>query len=138
MWPSIRDDAGSAARFRVAVVPASAHTSAPADRHTDNPVARVEASVRSGLRGGRLLGVADTSRIGDIIYLSCTPRDANGDPTDAHGPIQAWFVSGDATHALTDTGTFHADLHAQGPGEVSVACRVDDITSPAVRVSIHP
>jgi hypothetical protein len=107
--------------------------------HTNNPVTQVTAGVHSYLRNGRLVPTGGTEfRVGDVIYLNCTPRDADGNPTNIHGPLQAWFVSGDAAYNVTDTNTFNPDLHAHGPGRVNIACRVDNITSPTKRLTISP
>jgi hypothetical protein len=139
----------------VVPVPVPAPTSAPApapapapgaaapapapggDGHTNNPVAQVTAGVHSSLRNGHLVPTGGTEfKVGDVIYLNCTPRDEGGNPTNAHGPLQAWFVSGDAACNVTDTDTFNPDLHAHGPGQVNIACRVNDITSPTKRLNI--
>jgi hypothetical protein len=97
----------------------------------------VTAGVHSYLRKGRLVPTGGTEfQVGDTIYLNCTPRDENRNPINNHGPLQAWFVSGDAAHTVTDTHTFNPDLHAQGPGKVNIACRVDNITSATTRLNI--
>ena len=107
--------------------------------HTNNPVTRVTAGVHSYLRNGRLVPSGGTEfKVGDVVYLSCTPHDEGGSPTNAHGPLQAWFVSGDANYNVTDTDTFNPDLHVHGPGRVNIACRVDNITSPTTRLNITP
>jgi hypothetical protein len=108
------------------------------DGHTNNQVADVTAGVHSYLRNGRLVPTGGTEfKVGDVIYLNCTPRDSEGNPTNAHGPLQAWFVSGDANYNVTDTDTFNPDLHAHGPGKVNIACRVDNITSGTKRLTIE-
>ena len=71
-----------------------------------------------------------------MVYLNCTPRDEEGNPTNAHGPLQGWNISGDAAHNVTDTNTFNPDLHTQGPAGVNIACRVDNIWSPTKRLTI--
>lgn len=99
--------------------------------------ASVTAGVHSYLRKGRLVPTGGTEfQVGDVIYLNCTPRDENRNPINNHGPLQAWYVSGDAAHTVTDTHTFNPDLHAQGPGRVNIACRVDNITSATTRLNI--
>jgi hypothetical protein len=104
---------------------------------TNNPVTQVTAGVHSYLRGGRLVPTGGTEfKVGDVIYLNCTPRDEGGSPTNAHGPLQAWFINGDAAHSVSATNTFNPDLVAQGPGTVNIACRVNDITSPTKRLRI--
>ena len=95
------------------------------------------AGVHSYLRKGKLVPTGGTEfQVGDVIYLNCTPRDENRNPINNHGPLQSWSVSGDAAHTVTDTDTFNPDLHAQGPGKVNIACRVDNITSPTTRHNI--
>jgi hypothetical protein len=146
-WPALRAelptlnptplDEAPSERIPVVVVPAQDSKGAP-EPHSANPVARVTASIDGGLHGGRLVAMNTDLAVGDLAYLRCTPRDANGDPTDAHGPLQAWLVSGDAPRALSDAHTLHADLRAHGPGDLRVACQVDGVTSPALRVSVHP
>lgn len=117
-------------------------TPAPSGGHddfTNNPVAQVTAGVHSYRRNGQLIPTGGTEfKVGDVIYLNCTPRDAEGSPTNAHGPLQAWFISGDADHSVTSTDTFNPDLVARGPGSVNIACRVDNFTSPNKRLRINP
>ena len=99
--------------------------------------ASVTAGVHSYLRKGKLVPTGGTEfLVGDVIYLNCTPRDENRNPINNHGPLQGWFVSGDAPHNVTDTDTFNPDLHVHGPGKVNIACRVDNITSPTTRLNI--
>jgi hypothetical protein len=117
--------------------PAPAPPGGGGNGHTNNPVTQVTAGVHSYLRNGKLVPTGGTEfRVGDVIYLNCTPRDEGGSPTNIHGPLQAWFVSGDAAYNVTDTDTFNPDLHAHGPGKVNIACRVDNITSPTKRLNI--
>lgn len=105
--------------------------------HTNNQVADVTAGVHSYLRNGRLVPTGGSEfKVGDVVYLNCTPRDSEGNPTNAHGPLQGWFVSGDANYRVTDTDTFNPDLHVSGPGRVNIACRVDNITSATKRLNI--
>ena len=100
--------------------------------------AYVTAGVHSYLRNGRLVPSGGTEfLVGDVIYLNCTPRDENRNPINNHGPLQAWYVSGDAAYTVTDTDTFNPDLHAQGPGKVNIACKVDNVTSPTTRLNIQ-
>jgi hypothetical protein len=99
--------------------------------------ASVTAGVHSYLRKGKLVPTGGTEfQVGDVIYLNCTPRDENRNPINNHGPLQAWFVSGDAAHTVTDTDTFNPDLHVHGPGKVNIACKVDNITSPTTRLNV--
>ena len=99
----------------------------------------VTAGVHSYLRNGRLIGTsATTFNVGDVAYLNCTPRDAERKPAERHGPLQGWFISGDAAYRVTDTDTFNPDLHTQGPGKVRIACKVDNITSPTTTLTINP
>ena len=98
---------------------------------------QVTAGVHSYLRNGRLVPTGGTEfKVGDVVYLNCTPRDEEGNPTNAHGPLQGWNISGDAAYNVTDTNTFNPDLHAQGPGRVNIACRVNNIWSPTKRLTI--
>jgi hypothetical protein len=109
------------------------------DGFSNNPVTQVTAGVHSYLRNGRLVPTGGTEfKVGDVVYLNCTPRDEDGRPTNAHGPLQAWFISGDANYNVTATNTFNPDLQANGPGRVNIACRVDNITSPNKRLTINP
>ncbi|HVR70906.1 MAG TPA: hypothetical protein VMT87_08675 [Vicinamibacteria bacterium] len=104
-----------------------------------NPVVSVTAGVHSYLHNGRLVGHSSTTfNVGDVAYLNCTPRDAERKPVDNHGPLQAWFISGDANYRVTDTDTFNPDLHCNGPGKVRIACKVDGITSATTTLTINP
>jgi type V secretory pathway adhesin AidA len=104
-----------------------------------NAVVSVSAGVHSYLHNGKLVGHSSTTfNVGDVAYLNCTPRDADRKPTDNHGPLQAWYVSGDAAYRVTDTNTFNPDLHTQGPGKVRIACKVNNITSPTTTLTINP
>lgn len=99
----------------------------------------VTAGVHSYLHNGRLIGHSSTTfNVGDVAYLNCTPRDADRKPAERHGPLQAWYISGDAAYRVTDTDTFNPDLHTQGPGKVRIACKVDNITSPTTTLTINP
>jgi hypothetical protein len=111
----------------------------PSGGGNGNPVASVSAGVHSYLHNGKLVGHSSTTfNVGDVAYLNCTPRDADRKPTDNHGPIQAWYVSGDAAYRVTDTDTFNPDLHCQGPGKVRIACKVNNITSATTTLTINP
>ena len=102
-------------------------------------VVSVTAGVHSYLHNGRLVGHSSTTfNVGDVAYLNCTPRNEDRQPAERHGPLQAWFVSGDAQYRVTDTDTFNPDLHTQGPGKVRIACKVDGITSPTTTLTINP
>lgn len=104
-----------------------------------NPVVSVTAGVHSYLHNGKLVGHSSTTfTVGDVAYLNCTPRDADRKPTDNHGPLQAWYISGDAAYRVTDTNTFNPDLHTQGPGKVRIACKVNNITSATTTLTINP
>jgi hypothetical protein len=104
-----------------------------------NAVVSVTAGVHSYLHNGRLVGHSSTTfNVGDVAYLNCTPRDEERKPVDNHGPLQAWFISGDAKYRVTDTDTFNPDLHCQGPGKVRIACKVDGITSGTTTLTINP
>jgi hypothetical protein len=111
----------------------------PSGGGNGNSVVSVTAGVHSYLHNGKLVGHSSTTfNVGDVAYLNCTPRDADRQPTDNHGPIQAWYVSGDAAYRVTDTDTFNPDLHTQGPGKVRIACKVNNITSPTTTLTINP
>ena len=111
----------------------------PSGGGNGNSVVSVSAGVHSYLHNGKLVGHSSTTfNVGDVAYLNCTPRDADRKPTDNHGPIQAWYVSGDAAYRVTDTDTFNPDLHTQGPGKVRIACKVNNITSPTTTLTITP
>lgn len=104
-----------------------------------NAVVSVSAGVHSYLHNGKLVGHSSTTfNVGDVAYLNCTPRDADCKPTDNHGPLQAWYVSGDAAYRVTDTNTFNPDLHTEGPGKVRIACKVNNITSATTTLTINP
>src|SRR5262245_13813640 len=96
-----------------------------------NPVAFVTAGVHSYLRGGKLYRTAASFYLpGDAIYLNCTPRDANGQPTNNHGPIQGWRIYSTNLQVgvhfhYTDTNSFNPDLHIHlgcPAGEVRANC----------------
>ena len=114
-------------------------TPAPPSGGNFNPVASVTAGVHSYLHNGNLIGHSSTTfNVGDVAYLNCTPRDADRKPVDKHGPLQAWYISGNAQYRVTDTNTFNPDLHTQGPGKVQIACKVDNITSKTTTLTINP
>ena len=99
----------------------------------------VTAGVHSYLHNGRLVGHSSTTfNVGDVAYLNCTPRNAERQPAEKHGPLQGWFISGDAGYRVTDTDTFNPDLHTSAPGKVRIACKVDGITSPTTTLTINP
>ena len=125
----------SAPAIPLVVVAAPLPTAAPRNAGSEHRVTQVTAEVRSALRRKRLVASVNPM-VGDVIYLSCTPRDAHGNPTNEHGPLQAWLVSGDAAYDVEEAATLNADLFARGPGTVDVACRVDGITSPPTRLHI--
>jgi len=111
----------------------------PSGGGNGNPVVSVSAGVHSYLHNGQLVGHSSTTfNVGDVAYLNCTPRDADRKPTDNHGPLQAWYISGDAAYRVTDTNTFNPDLHTQGPGKVRIACKVNNITSATTTLTINP
>ena len=108
-----------------------------------NPVTQVTAGVHSYLRNGRLVGTGAASyKPGDVIYLNCTPRDAEGQPVRGHGPLQSWAVWTDdgVDFRVTDTRTFNPDVHVSketSDGRILAYCRVDGFQSPIHRMKIQ-
>jgi hypothetical protein len=112
-----------------------------------NPVAFVTAGVHSYLRNGKLVRTGASFYLpGDAIYLNCTPRDANGQPTHNHGPIQNWKIYSTnlqqgAHFHYTDTNSFNPDLHIHlgcPTGEVRARCTVDGFTSKGHAMPVRP
>jgi hypothetical protein len=112
----------------------------------DSNVAYVTAGVHSYLRGGKLYRTAAAFYLpGDAIYLNCTPRNAAGQPTDNHGPIQGWKIYSTNLKAgsdfyYTDTNSFNPDLHIEltcPPGSVKANCTVDGFTSKDHVMEVH-
>jgi hypothetical protein len=94
--------------------------------------------VHSYLRNGVLYRTGASFYLpGDAIYLNCTPRNAQGQPVQNHGPIQGWKIYSTNLKAgtdfyYTDTNSFTPDLHIQlgcPPGSVKANCTVDGFTS---------
>ena len=112
----------------------------------DSNVAYVTAGVHSYLRNGTLYRTAASFYLpGDAIYLNCTPRNAAGQPTDKHGPIQGWHIYSTnlkvgADFYYTDTNSFNPDLHIEAscpPGSVKASCTVDGFTSKDHVMEVH-
>jgi hypothetical protein len=111
-----------------------------------HPASEVYVSVTSFLRNGNLVkGRAQHYQPGDVIYLTCTPKDSDHQPTKNHGPIQGWNIRsgnlGGGDYYFTDTETFNPDIHVSpnsGNGSVEADCRVDDIRSNTLSMPIHP
>jgi hypothetical protein len=108
-------------------------TSAPSGN-----VAYVTSGVHSYRRNGQLYRTGASYYLpGDAIYLNCTPRNAQGQPVQNHGPIQGWRIystnlqQGNHFH-YTNTNSFNPDLHIHlgcPPGSVKANCTVDGFTS---------
>lgn len=105
---------------------------------TTEPAVYATAGVHSYLRKGTLYrSAAKVYKPGDVIYLNCTPRDANGNKTTNHGNIKYWLIySNDLTVGLdfyyTDTNSFNPDLHINNPiskasGTVKAQCVVANL-----------
>lgn len=112
----------------------------------DSNVAYVTAGVHSYVRNGQLYrNAASFYMPGDTIYLNCTPRNAAGQPTANHGPIQGWNIYSTnlqvgAHFYYTDTNSFNPDLHIVPgcpPGQVKARCTVDGFTSKDHVMEIH-
>jgi hypothetical protein len=112
----------------------------------DSNVAYVTSGVHSYLRNGVLYRTGASFYLpGDAIYLNCTPRNAAGQPTPNHGPIQGWKIystnlqQGNHFH-YTDTNSFNPDLHIHlgcPPGAVKASCTVDGFTSKDHVMAVH-
>jgi hypothetical protein len=111
-----------------------------------NQVEQVAAMVTSFLRNGHLeKGARSSYKPGDVLYLTCTPKDGSGKPTKNHGPLQSWNISsgnlGGADFYYTDTDTFNPDVHVSpnaGSGSIEAKCRVNDIGSNTLSMPIVP
>jgi hypothetical protein len=111
-----------------------------------NPPESVFVSVTSFLRNGQLVkGRASSYKPGDVIYLTCTPKDGSGTPTKNHGPIQDWRIRsgnlGGSDYNCTDQDTFNPDCHisqSSGSGSIEADCRVDNIRSNTLSMPIQP
>jgi hypothetical protein len=125
--------------------PAPSNTPPPSQPN-NRPAAEVYVSVTSFLRNGQLVkGRAQTYRPGDVIYLTCTPKDEDHQPTKNHGPIQSWNIRsgnlGGSDFYFTDTDTFNPDIHVSpnsNSGSVEADCRVDNIKSNTLSMPIQP
>lgn len=125
----------------------SPSTTPPPSQPNNNPAAAVFVSVTSYLRDGTLYkkGAQPAYKPGDVLYLTCTPKDSSGKPTKNHGPIQDWRISsgnlGGGDFFFTDTNTFNPDIHVSpnsGAGSIEASCRVDDIRSSTLTMNIQP
>jgi len=119
----------------------------PASQPNNNQATDVFVSVTSYLRDGVLhkKGAAPSYMPGDVLYLTCTPKDSNGKPTKNHGPIQDWRITsgnlGGGDFYFTDTDGFNPDVHVSpnsGSGSIEADCRVDDIRSHNLTMHIQP
>jgi hypothetical protein len=118
----------------------------PPSQPNMHAASEVYVSVTSFLRDGRLVkGRAQHYQPGDVIYLTCTPKDSDHQPTRNHGPIQGWNIRsgnlGGGDYYYTDTHTFNPDIHVSpnsASGSVEADCRVDDIKSNTLSMPIHP
>src|SRR5262249_13195189 len=65
--------------------PTSTPAPTPTPAHNMNPATEVAAMVTSFLRNGNLQSGQRASYLpGDVLYLTCTPKDKNGDKTWNH------------------------------------------------------
>jgi hypothetical protein len=118
----------------------------PPAQPNNHPATEVFVSVTSFLRNGQLVkGRAQTYQPGDVIYLTCTPKDEDHQPTKNHGPIQSWNIrSGNLSGSdfyFTDTDTFNPDIHVSpnsASGSIDADCRVDNIKSNTLTMPIQP
>jgi hypothetical protein len=118
----------------------------PPSQPNNRPASEVFVSVTSYLRNGQLVkGRASHYQPGDVIYLTCTPKDSDHKPTKNHGPIQGWNIRsgnlGGGDFYFTDTNTFNPDVHVSpnsGSGSVEADCRVDDMKSNTLSMPIQP
>jgi hypothetical protein len=124
----------------------SPSTAPPPSQPNMHPASEVFVSVTSFLRNGQLVkGRASHYQPGDVIYLTCTPKDSDHQPTKNHGPIQGWNIRsgnlGGSDFYYTDTETFNPDVHVSpnsGSGSVEADCRVDEIRSNTLSMPIQP
>ena len=125
--------------------PSPSTTPPPPSQPNNNPATAVFVSVTSYLRDGTLYkkGAQPAYKPGDVLYLTCTPKDSSGKPTKNHGPLQDWRISSGngADFFFTDTNTFNPDIHVNpnsGAGSIEASCRVDDIRSSTLTMNIQP
>jgi hypothetical protein len=83
---------------------------------------------------------------GDVLYLTCTPKDKNGKPTKNHGRLQDWIIDSPnlqngTDFFATDTIGFNPDIHVSDGspnGQITAKCRVDFMTSGLKVMNIGP
>jgi hypothetical protein len=126
--------------------PSPSSPSQPPPQQNQNKDTQVSAMVTSFLRDGSLqLGARGSYKPGDVLYLTCTPKDSDGKPTKNHGGIQGWTIGsnnlGGGDFFYTDTDSFNPDVHVSpsaGSGSIEATCRVDDIGSNTLSMAIQP
>jgi hypothetical protein len=116
--------------------PSPSPSTKPPD-YTNEPAVYATAGVHSYLHKGKLVrSGANSYSPGDVIYLNCSPRDANGSKTTNHGNVRYWRIySNDLTvnvdFYFTDTNSFTPDLHINAPlakgGTVKAQCAVANL-----------
>ena len=130
-----------------APTPTATPAATPTPVHNMNPATEVAAMVTSFLRHGQLQGGARASyQPGDVLYLTCTPKDMNGDKTWNHGNIQAWYILSDTLqegkdYYYTDTNSFNPDVHTSDgspAGQIVARCKVDTLLSGRAIMNIEP
>jgi hypothetical protein len=127
--------------------PTPTATPSPTPTPNMNPATTVAAMVTSFLRNGQLQGGSRASyRPGDVLYLTCTPKDTYGQKTWNHGGIQDWYILSDdlqegRDYVYTDTRTFNPDVHvsdASRAGSITARCKVDFLLSSRAIMTIEP
>jgi hypothetical protein len=130
-----------------APTPTATPAPTPTPAHNMNPATQVAAMVTSFLRSGQLQGGSRASyRPGDVLYLTCTPKDQYGEKTWNHGNIQDWYIlSSDLQDGkdfyYTDTRTFNPDVHVSDgspAGQIVARCKVDTLLSGRAIMNIVP
>jgi len=109
----------------------------PGDNIPDNtePVARVEARVFFIECGGQVVpGYAEVD-VGCRVHLDVTPKDSGGRHTRAKGgPV--WAFSNPGIISVNSVNDYTPTFTALAPGDLSILCTVDGITSPPITIRL--
>lgn len=102
----------------------------------DAPVARVGAKLYFLECNGQQLDENAPVRVGCVIHMDCTPKDASGNHTRARG-VPSWSVNDESLIQFNDSTSYNPKWTALQSGELQAWVVIDGVRSNTVKIRIR-